>query len=101
MTFPDRRAASRDEDQALLDALLACPDLTEEEEEAFRDMRTKLVRHLLTNKQRDWAAATARKLNVYLDFMNANVPRSRGSAWTNPPDVLKRPLPKLPPGRRA
>lgn len=95
------------EDLALLDLLLDSGKLTDEQLEAFADMRENLgLRdwYRLTDKQRAWARTIAERLELVVETANdwsARSPAEQERIRGRPvalPDVLKK-LPLKPPGR--
>ena len=106
-SLPDRRHA--EEVQVIAD-LLAHNRLAEKHRDAFEDMQTLYLERgkCLTDRQRAYAFGVADKLGLYRPEgeastnRNENVDRRKGEAWSNPPEVLRKPLPlKPPPCRRA
>lgn len=103
--WPERRQKRWELDKKLVVALLESERLTEEQEASFTDIQGQLGRgRLLSEKQRAFAESVADQLGIHFDeedptTRNANVPRSKGPAWSDPPAVLRN-LPKKPPPSR-
>ena len=101
-------SAQRDEDLSLLRGCLEWAETNEDESESWRDAFNNIlamIKHAggLSSKQRRWVRDVHEKLFDEPHYENAfsagKVPRG-DILKTKTPEVLKKPLPKKPPGRR-
>jgi hypothetical protein len=91
-------------DEAKLESLLSCDDLTDEERKAFVSMQKQLKRNELTPKQKKWVSDVFERRE--LDAASTANLFSRGLVERGKPVKMsplldKDRLPKRPPGRRA